>query len=298
METTKRLKNRDRDIKLNIASKNLIKDPFGKIRYNITLETAGLENSPYNRELLKKIVTAKTGVEQHNSTRSITSMKFGPKATKLGWDLIQQPAVYAIVNAHTGRKYIGSSTRPDLRRAVHLYWLKNYYRWGCSNIFFGCRDLAEDVEEFGVDSFHMEILKSMPGADNHELAVEENKILAKQKDETLYNKWTKFKIFMPKVNAALLQLSEEYRLSSINYIAKSNEIRDVCEKYDINYKKSFAKIQEMKARKYRGPEYKAATEAATAARKLRQRQEKDFAAVRAYHFGLSKKLKKHHGMTD
>lgn len=117
-----------------------------------------------------------------------SSMQLGKRARKLGWEYVQQPAVYEIVCSGSGRSYIGSSTRPDLRRAVHLYWLKNYWKFHSSNVFFGNLAVAEDVKTYGVDSFYMDIVISAPGASSAELLKLEKDYLAKKARRKTYNR--------------------------------------------------------------------------------------------------------------
>lgn len=116
------------------------------------------------------------------------SMRLGPHAQLLGWAIVQQPAIYAIVCEATGRKYIGSSMRPDLRRAVHLYWLKQPWRWGISNVFFGHKQLLKDVQKHGVESFYCEILESIPDArKNSDLWEAEQRHIEQYSAKDLYN---------------------------------------------------------------------------------------------------------------
>ena len=177
----------------NKAFKNLKKDSGGRLLLMKALKSVGLENNVVNRYRLKKMTgwrevrgTSKTFY--FNNGTNHTSMPLGPNAMAMGWKNVQHPSVYAIINSRTGRAYIGSSTRPDLRRAVHLYWLKNYWKWGCSNIFFGLKAIANDVIEFGVDSFYMDILKSCPGASNKELRDEERAIAKSVDSSLIYNR--------------------------------------------------------------------------------------------------------------
>ncbi len=138
------------------------------------------------------------------------TVTISPKSIMNGWKYIQTPSVYAIINRKTNRMYIGSSKRPDLRRAVHHYWLKNYWKFGCSNVYFGNLTLKNDVEKYGVDSFYMEILKSMPDSTPEELKAEEERILSTYQPKQLYNK-AFFERYSQKVTVAFYELDKEYR---------------------------------------------------------------------------------------
>lgn len=176
-----------------IASGNYLTNPAGFIVSGATLKQLGFSNNRYLvkhvRETARKngLYTSRTGTIPEFFEHRVSSMPFDDKTTAMGWENIQQPAVYAIVCSATGRMYIGSSKRPDLRRAVHLYWLKNFYKWGISNVFFGSLKVAEDVIKHTHEAFYMTIIKSMPGATTLQLQEEEDKIIAKHDPEILYN---------------------------------------------------------------------------------------------------------------
>lgn len=177
------------DGQLKELAKTMNKNIVGNFCIKGALERAGITPTHKLGERLKKMCRA----EEKNNPNFIyglgsdhSSMPMGPNAIRLGWQKIKEPAVYAITNSITGRKYIGSSARPDLRRAVHLYWLKNYFRYGVSNIFFGNIAISHDVRKYGVESFYMEILKSCTGMSKLELLKEESKFIKQYKDD-IYN---------------------------------------------------------------------------------------------------------------
>lgn len=172
------------------------------------------------------------------------SMQLGKRARKLGWELVQKPAVYEIVCSGSGRRYIGSSLRPDLRRAVHLYYLKNYWKFDSSNVFFANLELAEDVKKYGVDSFYMDILISAPDADSAELVKLEREYLSKLTRKKSYNrvmteedaaKLEHYDIFCNldkdfnelfdefKRCHVIFQFEEQHRSKSIKYLANERE---------------------------------------------------------------------------
>lgn len=111
-----------------------------------------------------------------------------PLAEGVTWKMAQTPSVYAIVCEPSGNAYIGSSTRPDLRRAVHLYWLKNMWTPETSNVYFGNVKLHNDIKEHGVSSFRLHIIESMPDASLEELQVKEKAFLTKHGLSKCYNK--------------------------------------------------------------------------------------------------------------
>ena len=115
------------------------------------------------------------------------SMPLGPKTKELGWELTQQSAVYEIVCSGSGNRYIGSSTRPDLRRANHYYWVKQPWKYGISNVYFGNKKLWRDVQKYGYESFYCEIIHSRPGWTNEQLEVLEQEVIDKADKRKLYN---------------------------------------------------------------------------------------------------------------
>ena len=122
-------------------------------------------------------------------SRNNSSMPVSPETQALGWEIIQKPSIYEIVCKSTQRRYVGCSMRPDLRRAVHLYWLKNYWKWGNSNVFFGNIQLARDVEKYGVQDFYLNILKSFPeDISISELKKEEAEFFREHKIKKMYNR--------------------------------------------------------------------------------------------------------------
>jgi group I intron endonuclease len=60
--------------------------------------------------------------------------------------------VYAIVNRHTGRAYIGSSKNIELRLRHHKCYIK-------TGLFLHYQGYAEDALEFGVEGFEFSILQ-------------------------------------------------------------------------------------------------------------------------------------------
>jgi len=120
--------------------------------------------------------------------RKKRSMPFGPETNKLNFTDIQHPALYAIVCKPTGRMYVAISRRPDLRRSVQLYWLRNIDKQGSSNNFRTIPKLVEDVKKHGPDSFYMEILHAFPhGLTDEEMRDDAAWYVSRIKKNLLYN---------------------------------------------------------------------------------------------------------------
>lgn len=149
----------------------------GKLSLGGTLENLGFCRSyALGRRILKE-EAAKHDFKLITANRE--SLTLSKKTKKLGWATIQSPAIYAVVNTKNGRKYIGASVRPDLRRAVHLYWLNNVSVYATSNVFFRIPDVEKDVNKYGAGVFEFEILKSYPrGTKLAEMVQEEQQIIA------------------------------------------------------------------------------------------------------------------------
>jgi group I intron endonuclease len=157
---------------------------FGNVNLSHTLKKHGF--SPTN-STVAGIVRAKAlelGFKIHAEKSKIHGMPFVGGT----FNELYMPAVYGIVNRVTGRMYIGSSIRPDLRRATHLYWLNNVKTHGASNIFFGCKQLRKDLERHGVSSFYIQILEKFPiGTTSEELREAEDRHIKALPENMLYN---------------------------------------------------------------------------------------------------------------
>lgn len=169
-------------------------DQVGRYRLGDTLIAHGIQSNGHARFLLRAKFNA-AGLNKFKAQNDtyvpgsvIKSMKLGSSVITLGWTATKSACVYAIVCEGSGRMYIGSSMQPDRRRAVHHYWLKRYWEFGTSNIFFGSKSVAEDVEKYGVNNFQLEILKSMPDATDSELRLAEAEIIESHPREMLYNR--------------------------------------------------------------------------------------------------------------
>ena len=169
-------------------------DQAGRYRLGDMLIAHGIQSNGHARFILR----AKFNAEGRNKFRVqddtyvpgsiLKSMKLGESVITVGWTATKSPCVYAIVCKGSGRMYIGSSKQPDRRRAVHHYWLKRYWEYGTSNVYFGSKKVAEDVEKYGVDNFQLEILKSMPDSTDSELRAAEDEIIESYPREILYNR--------------------------------------------------------------------------------------------------------------
>lgn len=170
------------------AALHPVLDNMGIVNMRRTFEKFGIKRGIGNEEVFYANVPPEHMVAKRLRGQAIASMPFGPKALALGWQAMKDPGVYAVVCKYTGNAYIGSSLTPWLRRAVHLYWLKNYWRFGSSNIFFGNLKLAKDIKDHGVDSFYFEIVEHMPNASADEIRAAEKNFLRTHGLEKCYNR--------------------------------------------------------------------------------------------------------------
>lgn len=153
---------------------NLVYDDYGKVRIGASLTKIGVKGTRTSHGWFKHIACI-FGVEtagwfrtQIAGDRSM-GMRYGPKTSSMPAEDIQQPAVYEIICEPNGKRYIGASKRPDLRRAVHLYWLRHIEVPGTSNIFGKNAEIVDDVAEYGPDAFYMELIEQLPGATRQQL---------------------------------------------------------------------------------------------------------------------------------
>jgi hypothetical protein len=164
-------------------------DHMGHVNLARTFKKYGILKNQAFAHYFYDILDKKYITNKDTKGQAIASMPFGPKAIELGWKALKEPCLYAIVCKYTGRAYIGTSESPWLRRAVHYYWLKNYFRYGSSNIFFGNLKLAADVKEYGADSFYLEVIEHMPNANAADLLKAETDFMVLHGLDKCYNKW-------------------------------------------------------------------------------------------------------------
>lgn len=120
-----------------------------------------LRNDPNAYPTLKPIPLVNRGKGGYRNRGS--GLRVGPKVAAMSWEDFKQPWVYELVCEPTGRRYIGAANRPDLRRAVHFYWLGNIDKVGASNIFRRLDRLKADVKQYGRDAFYLDVLERVPG---------------------------------------------------------------------------------------------------------------------------------------
>lgn len=121
------------------------------------------------------------------SAGGLQSMPFGPRAKTLPFEELKKPWVYEVVCRGSGRRYIGTSKKPYMRRAVHLFYLRNLDLETTSNVFFGNDKVAEDVALYGVDSFYMDVLEPETKNTRGSMSPTEQKWLDYYGWEQLYN---------------------------------------------------------------------------------------------------------------
>lgn len=167
--------------------------------------------------------------------RENASMPVSDHVKALGWEVLQNPAIYEIVSKSTKRRYIGCSVRPDLRRAVHLYWLKNYWKWGNSNVFFGNIQLARDIEKYGVEDFYLNIIKSFPKETTiKELKLAEAEFMREHQIKKSYNR-NDFSLAEKSIKhyTALCEIEPEVR-KGYQHFLKALKAREDYEKWFTN----------------------------------------------------------------
>ena len=167
-------------------------DAMNTLRLSYTLTEAGVPGTQTNRNILRRLAVERnirvTELTSRGKTLTACGMALGPESQSLTWDIIQKPAVYTIICKSTQRRYIGSSQRPDLRRAVHYFFLRNPTSKLSSNIFRS-GDIHKDALTYGADDFYMEILQSLPvGSTRSEIYNAEQAIISSQDEPFhLYN---------------------------------------------------------------------------------------------------------------
>lgn len=172
----------------NILLDDPVTDELGRLNLAATFEKYNFPQYPNYR--VKKALTNVVKELGFNYISQTCLIKFGTKTSvKFKWEDCKKPAVYSIVCTGSQRRYIGSSVRPDLRRAVHSYWLLNPTKWGNSNVFFGIPSFIKDINKYGYESFQMEIIKTFD-PDNfsqEELLNAEKEEIEKADPSFLYN---------------------------------------------------------------------------------------------------------------
>ena len=175
------------------ALKDPVVDKFGYLIQYATLSKHGIDPTSWISRSLLKSMAEEMGVrikvtDAPKAGSRVGSMPFGPETLKMEFSDTQHPAIYAIICKGSGRMYIGVSKRPDLRRAVHYYWLKHIYTKGQSNIFHNKKQLIADLEKYGLDSFYMELVELLPhGLTRGEMIRAELDYMARIDRSKLYN---------------------------------------------------------------------------------------------------------------
>lgn len=162
--------NNNNNKKMESLINNLVLDSKGKVNVKKTLITSGLCISATNIGKLNAIL------DKMNIQRNARKTKNN-----------SVPAIYELVCSGSGKKYIGSSLRPDLRHLVHKFWLNNWFKFGSSNIFFGHDVFIQDIEKYGVGSFQFNIISSHPEITSLELKKLEAEYISGFDKEDLYN---------------------------------------------------------------------------------------------------------------
>lgn len=232
------------------AAKQLNADGNKRLQLMQALISVGLPITQSNRNKLRVLVgrAPRKIYREIDYANTSSSMPLGKETLAKGWQFAKTPGVYAIICKGSGKRYIGSSSTPWLRRAVHLYWLKNYWKYGGSNVFFGNLDLKSDVEKYGVDSFYMEIIKSMPGADRDELERAEFRIIKTLDKTQLYNRGI-ISGRVSYITSSFSQIEPEFHELQMRICKQHEE----CVKAETRYSKYYHNhLQKMEAIRQRG----------------------------------------------
>lgn len=107
-----------------------------------------------------------------------------------GPQILRVPGIFEIRCIGSGRRYIGSSIKPHLRRATYYYFLRNPMKLETSNIFFGNKRFLADLEQYGVEAFEFHMLSSHPGATDTQLNDIKWKLISAIDKSMLYNRDT------------------------------------------------------------------------------------------------------------
>jgi hypothetical protein len=185
--------------RLQAAAARPILDNMGKCNLDATCRSYKLSRNHALKQRLitlldPSVVKQRVIVKAQETTNSgmtlaLSGLPFGDKTIALGWEVIQHPAVYAIVCRTTGRAFISSSIHPDKQRNVHFYWMKNWFKYGTSNTFFGNKKFIDDVKDNGLHDFRMEILESYPGMNSKQVHQKAVEFLERHGLECTYNRW-------------------------------------------------------------------------------------------------------------
>lgn len=117
-------------------------------------------------------------------------LRISDETWSVGPHILRVPAVFEIRCVPTGRRYIGSSIKPHLRRATYYYFLRHPMKLETSNIFFGNKTFLADLAAHGEESFEFHILSSHPGATDAQLNEVKWSLISKLDKSTLYNRDT------------------------------------------------------------------------------------------------------------
>ena len=169
-------------VRQQIIDGNYVRDRHDRVLLGKTSRKLGFSSSSLVHRMIKNVCKE---LKLHNYGWSANApcagnragMRVGPRVAKMAVRDFAMPGVYEIVCEPTGRRYVGSSSRPDLRRAVHSYWLRNPGRTGTSNIFAKNEDILRDIEKYGYEAFYFDIVELIPGATRHELMMAELKYM-------------------------------------------------------------------------------------------------------------------------
>ena len=128
------------------------------------------------------------------------------------WEQFQRPAIYEIVCKKSGNRYVGASSRPDLRRAAYWFHLKAPSVLTAANPFFGSKKLLIDLEKHGIDSFEFNIIQQLPvGSAKKDLVETKHRIMLSIDQNKLYNKGDKLSLSQfAEIDEEMSKMVEDY----------------------------------------------------------------------------------------
>lgn len=148
------------ELRADKLSKRVLKnDQFNSLSFCQTLINYGY--SPKDRDAVMALRLLANEFGFDTTKGKIKGMQVTDETAQLGFQILKQPALFALVNTVNNRCIISSSKSPWLRRAVMYFWLKNIHVYDDANTFFGHTEFVNDVEKYGPDVFKLHFIQSL-----------------------------------------------------------------------------------------------------------------------------------------
>lgn len=168
------------------AIENPITNTFGRLVVTATLDKYGLSHS------IKNITALKNGFSEKNKSTILhetAGLQFSEKnKNEFTKDDFKRKVIYKLVCKDSARFYVGYCDNPYVSRATLYFYLKNYWKYSSSNLFFGVLKLKEDVMKHGLDSFYFDIIQFVDNNDKKEIIDLTESIIKSTDPEKLYNR--------------------------------------------------------------------------------------------------------------